>query len=428
MAPELSGHFNSDLWSCLVLQACEIDAPIRNAIIALAALNSTTEALCSKDSTDLRCIKAEEHHQFAIRQYSKAIQSMRKAALGGKQDLRMTLITCVVIVCFETFHGNHESAARQAIIGMDLIENRERTKLEDSSTIEEELIRAFERLDIQAMSFIDPRTAKRHRALKDVGQERVDKMPDKFESIEEARRFLELVMRRSLHFMASLMPDSCTSGLIKVDISQCIPDEHIENREKHLDELRQWYTAFLPLSLKARGSSRSNDFLRAILLELNYLACFFSSAVIRTSSQVYPDTRSFMPIFEQMVAGAEEIIAHPSMKGKWTYAFEIQVVCHLYAVAWRCPQRALRRKAISLLLLRPRTEGIWCASMAGNLAAWIMSIEEESFEGEYAPENVRVTCIDVVSFDMANRNASVSCLVPSSDSKGWIPRETVLCW
>lgn len=104
MAPQLAGQFHSDLWDCLVLQACEVDASIRSAIIALAALNSTSEILQSPHHADLsHCIDAQQHHQFAIRQYSKSIQSMRKAALGGKQDLRTTLITCIVIVCFETF-------------------------------------------------------------------------------------------------------------------------------------------------------------------------------------------------------------------------------------------------------------------------------------------------------------------------------------
>lgn len=432
MAPQLAGHFHSDLWDCLVLQACEVDASIRSAIIALAALHSTSEILQSAHHADLtHCIDAQQHHQFAIRQYSKSIQSMRKAALGGKQDLRTTLITCIVIVCFETFHGNHESAAKQAIIGLDLIESWALARAELDSqipSIEDELIRAFERLDIQAMTFIDPRTAQRHRDLRGIGQNRVRNMPAKFESIDEARSYLELVMRRCMHFMASLLPRTYTSGLFKVDISLSIPDEEIEGRERHLHELRRWHAAFMPILHRARGTSGKSDFLRATLLELNYLACYFASAVIRTSSQRYPDTHRFLPIFEQMVAGAEAIMEYPSMQGKGGYVFEIQVVCHLYAVAWRCPERTLRRKAISLLLSRPRREGLWCAAMAGNLATWIMAIEDESYEGEFAPDNVRVTCVDVVEFNMESQKARVRCLVPSKDSQRWIPRETVLYW
>jgi hypothetical protein len=430
MAPQMSGHFNSDLWGSLVLQACEVDTSIRRAIIALAALNSTSELCYARENMDLEMrIDAQKHHQFAIRQYSKAIQSMRQAALMGNQDLRTMLISCIVIVCFETFHGNHKSAAKQIMIGLDIIESKVFGKKEvDRSMprVEEELIRAFERLDIQAMSFIDPRAAQRHRSLKDVGKEKIEKMPDKFESVEEARDFLELVMRRSMHSMASLLPDDCTSGLLKVDISLCIPDEHLGDRDKHLDELRRWYSAFLPILIHARESSNRGDFLRATSLELQYLAAFFSSSVIQTSLQGLPDTRTFMPIFERIVSGAEAILEDSDTQGRAIYVFEIQVVCHLYAVAWRCPQRTLRRKAISLLLSRPRREGLWCASMAGNLAAWIMSLEEERFEGEYAPEDIRVTCVDVLDFNMANRNARVSCRVPHND--GWVPQETVIYW
>lgn len=295
-------------------------------------------------------------------------------------------------------------------------------------SVEEEVIRTSERLDIQAMTFIDPRTAQRHRDLKDIGQNRVENMPAKFGSIDEARSCLELIMRRSMHFMASLLPDTYTSGLFRVDISLPLPDDQVKRRERHLDELRQWHVAFAPILFHARGMGGEDDLLRATSLELNYLACYFASAVIRTSSQQYPDTHSFMPIFEQIVAGAEAIMEHPSTQGKGGYVFEIQVVCHLYAVAWRCPERALRRKAISLLLSRPKREGLWCAALAGTLATWIMAIEDESYEGDFAPDSVRVNCVDVVEFNMASQNARVRCLVPSNDSQGWIPRETILCW
>jgi len=46
------------------------------------------------------------HHQHAIEQYSKAIRSMRDAVAGGYQDFRVTLLTNLVIICYESYHGN----------------------------------------------------------------------------------------------------------------------------------------------------------------------------------------------------------------------------------------------------------------------------------------------------------------------------------
>lgn len=114
IAPHLAGSFESDLWSHLVLQACEIDDSIRHAIIAIAALKSTANVALGVDSRPRRETEtASNHQEFALRQYQKALTSMRKASVGGTQDLRTTLITCIVIICFESFAGNFETAVKR---------------------------------------------------------------------------------------------------------------------------------------------------------------------------------------------------------------------------------------------------------------------------------------------------------------------------
>lgn len=119
---QLSGYFDSTLWSRLVLQSCQSDPSVRHAVVAIAALGSILESVKDFARRDGKG-DADFHHQFALLQYSKAIRRMRDAASKGRQDLRTTLITCLVIVCFETFHGNHESALAQVMTGLGLIED-----------------------------------------------------------------------------------------------------------------------------------------------------------------------------------------------------------------------------------------------------------------------------------------------------------------
>ena len=119
IAPHLAGSFESDLWSHLVLQACERDDSIRHAIVAIAALKSTT-TVCTisyRQGTD----NASTPQGFAFRQYQKALKSMRKASIGGTQDLRTALITCIVIICFESFAGNFEFAVRRKYEDLNFI-------------------------------------------------------------------------------------------------------------------------------------------------------------------------------------------------------------------------------------------------------------------------------------------------------------------
>ena len=425
MVPQLSGYFDSDLWRRLVLQASEQDVSLRNGITALAALKAASEVIYSADYVAGRCDDVKIHHQFALRKYSKALHAMSRAASEGKQDLRTTLISSVVIGCIETLLGNHESAVKQAIIGLELIESSAADEKSSVIKIEDDIISAFERFDIQAMTYVDPRTAQRHGQLKDLGSSQMEDMPDEFVSLEEARIYLELVMRRCMHFMASLLPNGCTSGLMSLDISLCIPEEHVDGRERHLDEHRRWYAAFKPIFQKSQ-KQKGDEFLQATALNLQYLGSYFASAIIRTSNQPCSDSSSLMPIFEQIVSDAEAILDHPGMvqeQGTYVYTSEIQVVSSLYGVSWRCPKNSLRRKAISLLLSNPRRESLWDSVLAGKLSEWILLNEEKEFKGEYMPEDLKLLSVEIRNVQMTSRSVQIRFT-----SHQRITRETVLFW
>ncbi len=435
IARQLAGSFKSDLWDRLVLQASEQDASIRHAVIAIAALKSTTKSLRPQqlklaDGGD----NARLHHQFALQQYDRAISSMRKAAVDGKQDLRTTLITCIVIICFESFSGNHDSAVQQTLVGINLVENFLKdgpacTQPYDFSSIEQEIVHAFGRLDIQAMSFLDPRPPGYH----DVTQNEhcpptFDETVSVFTTLEEARRYLTYSVQLMMHFIASLYSKDCrATGSLEMDVSMCIPDDKMEQRNSHLAALENWSTSFAPL-LKY-SLTRKDLRLGAVALELQHTTAYFSIAVLRSSNEAYPNTHRLMPLFKKLVSLSEEILEHPTMNEDNTaYMFEMHTICPLYAVAWRCPQRSLRRKAISLLLSRPRREALWDSVLVGKLAEWIMLLEEQNFEGEYAPEHIRCTQADIVDFNMVARKAKVRCFLPTEDSELQTEWSTILTW
>jgi hypothetical protein len=71
------------------------------------AANTT---LGRKASPEMNAEEAASHHQYALEQYDKAIKRTREDLLRGNQSLRTALITSIVKVCFETLHGNHDSA------------------------------------------------------------------------------------------------------------------------------------------------------------------------------------------------------------------------------------------------------------------------------------------------------------------------------
>jgi hypothetical protein len=109
-ATHLSGFYGPSLWNQIVLQASEAEESIRHAVISIGALDMNTVA----GNAGRKAKEMEDHHVFALKQYSKAINALRQKAevLGTKYDLRTALVASLLSICFETYHGNYESANR----------------------------------------------------------------------------------------------------------------------------------------------------------------------------------------------------------------------------------------------------------------------------------------------------------------------------
>ncbi len=148
----------------VILQTCESESSIRHAVVALGALDLAAGSLqdFSHLSLDARKETPLKHHQNALKQYATAIKEMRLVAANKKQDLKNTLLTCLVILCFEAWNGNQDLAVKQIQTGFRLIrawrdevlderDERRIVALESSvqDTVEDELVRIFKRLDVQ---------------------------------------------------------------------------------------------------------------------------------------------------------------------------------------------------------------------------------------------------------------------------------------
>jgi hypothetical protein len=230
----------------MILQACMHEASIRHAAVAIGALGKTYEMVhagkCPTDgssvslelerlpapgttretrtrhgsSSDDPSHESYMHHRHALEQYDKAIKRMRNDICSGNQSMRTTLIICIIIICFEAIHGNHESAAGQLQSGLALIQDwvakHNRSLLHHPQgfsspapeVIEDFLVQSFGRMEIQSMSVFDPRPVDTHSRLKHEGQETIQAMPTQFTSIEEARIYLDLITRRVMHWTSSI--------------------------------------------------------------------------------------------------------------------------------------------------------------------------------------------------------------------------------
>jgi len=199
------------------------------------------------------------------------------------------------------------------------------------------------------------------------------------------------VMQRLLHFSGSTSEECIYQGCLESAFPE-LPASMISARDGRFFDLVRWYQAFKPLLINAR-SLGSKDFLAATALQLHYLPSCFSLASFPTPTQQFPQTHQFMSIFREMVSHLRTLLQCPNAIHRCRFTFDLQVIVPPYVVACRCPHRIVRRQAIWLLLSSPRREGLWDRMLAGKLAEWIMSIEEERLFGEYAPDDSKLLSV-----------------------------------
>ncbi|KAG0651528.1 Aspercryptin biosynthesis cluster-specific transcription regulator atnN [Hyphodiscus hymeniophilus] len=455
---QLSTYFNKELWTRLMLQACESSPSIRKAIIEIGALDLSSPRTPSSEVGTLR-------HQRAFRRYNKSICMMPRDVAGGRHDLRTTLIACLLFYCFESFHGYHELAVNQVYTGLKMIrewttsfyrpnlEGKPLTKTgsETPYTVEDDILRAFGSLEIQVMSYTDGRKANIHEHYRHAGQTSIDEMPPVFHDLPQARALLELVIRRSMHWLRSTMhlhnfsaasSPSSPSSSPTTDGEDVDPPLSLffdvnptyEEQSATLREYERWDKAFQPLLTHARSRSACQEtFLRASTLRLHWLSGYLSIASNNSRHTLVNDGR-FTRELKELVDIARILLRETNRELDLGVVFDMQIIVPLMTVGWVYRHRALRREAIQLLLRSPRKEGVWDGYVVGRMMAWLADIEEErlSFgeeEEEYVPEWAAARCIKM-GFDTERREAHVSCLQPVKGSLTGeeIKREMKIPW
>jgi hypothetical protein len=439
MASNLSGPFDSALWSRLIPQACQTHPSIRHVVYAVSALSfmfESNQSLSTSSEQKAAVERTEKYHHFALQHYSQALHQMRSAASENNENLRIILMACILVVCFETLYGKHESALAQVQTGLGLLnkcfdtDSRPVAKTTNTSSpfpcvIEEELVQAFARLDIHVLTYMKSRPTNSHITMTGIVLATLGPMPKYFSSVNEARIYLEASQQQLLHPSISKSTQDFQQRQVLTDISKEIVAQAFTEKGRLLAELVRWHIAFNPIFQRVRASKSEKDFLGAMTLQLHYLTTYFtvSSAPVTTPGP----SHDFMPLFEEMISLSQSILEHPD-GGNTSYTFEGQVIKPLWTVARKCPHRALRRQAISLLLSSSRREGFWDNKLCGTLALWLTGIEEEDIEGDYVPEGTMVNNVKV-EVDFPKRTAHVGCSKPENSVSGKPRlRNAVLTW
>jgi hypothetical protein len=193
----------------ILLEAGSSEPSIRYAIAALGASKAGPNTLQYDD----RWSKPTPHQQNALKTYSRAIANMKKDAFLENQDLRTTLLKCLVVLCFEAWTGNQELALCQMQTGISLIQewnvdatNTDRKSSTSKSPVDKDIIRVFDRLVLQVVSVTvaKSRSPTCPDSLKRDGREALYLMPSKFSSLKEAGFYQSIIIRYGMHLTTSM--------------------------------------------------------------------------------------------------------------------------------------------------------------------------------------------------------------------------------
>lgn len=456
-ASTLAGYFRGSLWNRIVLQACEDMPPIRHAIIALGALDKTLDITQRTDglgSPDLRqkVLESAAHHRFALQQYGKAIAQMRKILSALKQDYRAALILCLLTICFEALNGDMQSALEQIRNGLKLIKewrlsNKSTPELgfspETQSLDNYELMRAFSFLDNNSIMIINAEPVGSSSEMGTDGEDIDWQIPNIYPDLEEARAQFEVLVSRMLHWVASAYAWGAREkdeAKRRVQPSPGLRGEgtkpkdfqHIlnEQRQKHLQDFRNWHSAFQPLWDIAQSINNHKQFMTALTLEMRFKAIFTSSLL---GDHFKGDTvyDALTTEFREIVDLGKLFVKHEKLERgsqRATFTFDDPFISAIYNVILKCRDPILRREAIALLESHHRRDGVMDSAMMAKIGRLQMNIEEDGSEGNYIPEHARIRGIKTTT-DMVRRTGQMKYLkMASSSNREFVVHHVNFTW
>ena len=448
-ALKLSGPFETLLWNRLVLQSCHDEAFVRAAVLALSAQSNVRnhrQYSFSEHGIGLQNLSEEQliavesqHNEFALRQYEKSIRIMRTTLANDPTNPRRAFLACLLVCCFEALSGRRFIALSHAKSGYKLLRDwlatysssfaqMSCTKTPAPQVIEDELVQALARLDLQTLTFFDSRTEAEHQEMMEEGAEALEAMPEVFPTINEARINFEQLQRRALHFIRMVTRSRSkreeinqtnisgddpvlrsftvtTVAVPEIDVRGKSYKVHPYESKQHQcgEELARWRLAFDPLYERIRLSGDSRQRVAANILAVNCTA-----TELWLGACYYEDNSSYdvhLEEYAEIVALSRLIQSEARNIPRYTdsvFTFDLGIIPGLHLAGKWCRDRKIRRDALELLRNVTCREGVWDHGIAVELDTRLMFMEEEGVESEEIPESARVSLASM-TVDVAAR-------------------------
>jgi hypothetical protein len=234
-------------------------------------------------------------------------------------------------------------------------------------------------------------------------------IPTSFQSLEEARNWLDHIHTCAIQGMQSLPPPTPIadppSPMVKLSLELI--------RNSSTIRLKQWSSAFESLLRAQRDDPSELEQRKIHILKLHRVLTGLNLSIdlarTKGDEMMWDD---YTKEFETMVGYAEDLLKSTKPQEQPAFMLETEVILPLYFVAVKCRHGRVRRKAISLLRSQYRQEGIWNSFLAATVAEHSMQIEEKGLNSTVVAAADILRCKRVLGvelgFDLEQGRANLS--------------------
>lgn len=350
-APDLSGYSSHNFWSNVVLTSCYTDPAVRHATLALGALHRdyVVEGITKPDGDLI--------NSNALQQYNKAICQLQKY-FSNKEllDERTVLICCRLFYCIEMARQDYPAALRHAKSGLNILKDwKARQDKQPTSNMNSgpacnvrNLVEAWCDFDPQVRIFENGTPPYLALTTPEERSGAISCVPAQFHSLSHAWSVVNKLMNWGFHFLGS-----------RIENERGLPEDteigNLSEKEALDEAIDQWPSVF-------ESFMRSRDSNISSLDKDSATMC----ATIHRGTKVIVHLAAGRSLFDlnddfnDILNMAGSIICNYDSKTRHRgFGFETGLVSMLWVLAMNCPDLAMRSRALWLMKMWPRREGMW---------------------------------------------------------------------
>lgn len=378
------------LWDTLLYPTSLSEPALLHAILSLSSLHK--REIYDSNYGGQKANTLDKQEQFTLQHYTKAIRHLQPHFLTqDKASVRVALMACFIFICLELLCGHFATAQTHLKnglmilreLGMPFKEDNGVLRFETVPGIDDSIIKAFCRLDLQLELF---RHSYRHPylALQTSGLESSTPV---FRSANEAWRRIERLFSKIFHLTEL--------GRRQQQVSRHLFIEHPSSLLTYQQQTRVELSICLDTLNASTNSMQDQDskgLVYGLLLVYHTMAGIMANACLRQDDESIFDsyTQGFVFILNQSVVmwqTNQSGLPHKPLPWPRIHMsrsiVDIGWIAPLYYTALKCRVHRVRLQAIRLIETTSYREGIWDSKISSCIARKVMEIEEGGFYKDF---------------------------------------------